>query len=195
MKVFVVFCHPSKDSFTYSIYKSFTKGLQESGHDIIVSDLYEMKFNTDISEEEYLRETYYKKDGYRLPDVVAEQKKIQNSDAIVFIYPVFWTEAPAKLVGWFDRVWTTGFAYNPEPTMKILDKALFIACAGKTIASLTETGELQAMETVMLGDRIRDRAKEKQMVIYDGITHWDEENREKNIPMHIEAAYRLGKNF
>lgn len=31
-----------------------------------------------------------------------EQEKIQNSDAIVFIYPIFWTEAPAKLVGWFD---------------------------------------------------------------------------------------------
>ncbi|MBO4908940.1 MAG: NAD(P)H-dependent oxidoreductase [Lachnospiraceae bacterium] len=54
-----------------------------------------------------------------------EQEKIQNSDAIVFIYPVFWTEAPAKLVGWFDRVWTTGFAYRPDPAMKVLEKALF----------------------------------------------------------------------
>lgn len=195
MKVFVVFCHPSKDSFTYSIYKSFTKGLRENGHTIVVSDLYEMGFHTDISEEEYLRETYYKAGGYKLPDVVTEQEKIQSSDAIVFIYPVFWTEAPAKLVGWFDRVWTTGFAYNPNPTMKILDKALFIACAGKSIESLVETGELQAMETVMLGDRIRGRAKEKQMVVYDNITHWNEAIREQNAPKHIEAAYHLGKMF
>ena len=195
MKVFVVFCHPSKDSFTYSIYKSFTKGLRENGHAIVVSDLYEMGFHTDISEEEYLRETYYKADGYKTPDVVTEQEKIQSSDAIVFIYPVFWTEAPAKLVGWFDRVWTTGFAYNPNPTMKILDKALFIACAGKSIESLVETGELQAMETVMLGDRIRGRAKEKQMVVYDNITHWNEAIREQNAPEHIEAAYHLGKMF
>ena len=126
---------------------------------------------------------------------MTEQEKIQSSDAIVFIYPVFWTEAPAKLVGWFDRVWTTGFAYNPNPTMKILDKALFIACAGKSIESLVETGELQAMETVMLGDRIRGRAKEKQMVVYDNITHWNEAIREQNAPKHIEAAYHLGKMF
>lgn len=43
-------------------------------------------------------------------DIRAEQAKIQSNDAVVFIYPVFRTEAPAKLVGWFDRVWTAGFA-------------------------------------------------------------------------------------
>ena len=195
MKVFIIFCHPSKQSFTYDIYKAFVKGLEETGHEIVTSDLYDMGFVTDISEEEYLRETYYKADGDKLPDIIKEQEKIQNCDAIVFVYPVFWTEAPAKLVGWFDRVWTTGFAYSPNPTMKQLDKALCIACAGKTRKSLIETGELQAMETVMLGDRIRDRAKEKQMVVYDGITHWDEESRGLNAPKHLEAAYHLGKEF
>ena len=58
-----------------------------------------------------------------------------------------------------------------------------------------ETGELQAMETVMLGDRIRGRAKEKEMVVYDGVTHWNEDSREENILKHVEAAYRLGKSF
>ncbi len=65
-----------------------------------------------------------------------------------------------------------------------IGQALFIACAGKSIKSLTETGELQAMETVMLGDRIRNRAKEKH-----------EDAREQNVPKHIEAAYHLGKEF
>ena len=31
------------------------------------------------------------------------------ADALVLVYPVFWTEAPAKLVGWFDRVWSYDF--------------------------------------------------------------------------------------
>lgn len=52
-----------------------------------------------------------------------------------------------------------------------------------------------AMETVMLGDRIRNRTKEKQMVVLDNITHWNEELREKTIPKHLEEAYRLGLNF
>ena len=195
MRVFIVYCHPSKDSFTHDVYKSFERGLIEAGHEILVSDLYDMNFKTDMSEEEYLRETYYKAEGTKAKDVLAEQEKIQNSEAIVFIYPVFWTEAPAKLVGWFDRIWTTGFAYNPKPTMKVLEKALCIACAGKSIETLIETGEQRAMETVMLGDRIRNRAKEKEMVILDGITHWDEESRSKNIHRHLLKAYEMGRNF
>ena len=195
MKVFIVYCHPSKDSFTHEVYKSFERGLTEAGHEILVSDLYEMDFKTDMSEEEYLRETYYKAEEPKEKDVLMEQEKIQSSDAIVFIYPVFWTEAPAKLVGWFDRVWTTGFAYNPNPTMKVLEKAMCLVCAGKSMESLIETGEKSAMETVMLGDRIRNRAKEKEMVIFDGITHWDEEVRRKNIPRHLSKAYELGIHF
>ncbi|MBR5798866.1 MAG: NAD(P)H-dependent oxidoreductase [Lachnospiraceae bacterium] len=195
MKVLIVYCHPSKTSFTYRVYESFLKGLQDAGHEIAVSDLYEMDFKTDLSEEEYLRETYYRAELPVAEDVRMEQEKIQASDAIVFIYPVFWTEAPAKLVGWFDRVWTTGFAYSPNPTMKTLDKALCIACAGKSLESLEEVGEIRAMETVMLGDRIRDRAKEKEMVIFDKITHWDEDLREKTEPGHLQKAYELGCKF
>ncbi len=195
MKVFVVYCHPSENSFTHKVYEQFMKGLVSAGHEAVVSDLYKMNFRTDISEEEYLRETYYRADESVPGDVAAEQDKIQSSDAIVFIYPVFWTEAPAKLVGWFDRVWTTGFAYSPSPQMKTLDKALVIACAGKSMESLTEVGEKQAMETVMLGDRIRERAKQKEMVILDGITNWNEEKKCRLMPEHLKKAYELGVNF
>lgn len=195
MKVFIVYCHPNKDSFTHKIYKSFAKGLREAGHELTVSELYEMSFVTDMSEEEYLRETRYRADLPVPPDVRAEQEKLESCDAIAFIYPVFWTEAPAKLVGWFDRVWTTGYAYAPDPTMKTLDKALFLACAGKTLQSLEETGNRLAMETVMLGDRINQRAREKSMVFFDGITHWDEEQSARLAPIHIERAYRLGLDF
>lgn len=195
MKVFVVYCHPSENSFTHKVYEQFMKGLAAAGHEAVVSDLYKMNFQTDISEEEYLRETYYRADESVPGDVAAEQEKIQSSDAIVFIYPVFWTEAPAKLVGWFDRVWTTGFAYSPSPQMKTLDKALVIACAGKSMESLTEVGEKQAMETVMLGDRIRERAKQKEMVILDGITNWNEEKKCRLMPEHLKKAYELGVNF
>lgn len=195
MKVFIVYCHPSDTSFTYRVYENFVKGLKTAGHEIVISDLYKMNFKTDLSEEEYLKETFYRADIPVAEDVRIEQEKIQNSDAIVFIYPVFWTEAPAKLVGWFDRVWTTGFAYSPDPKMKVLDKALAIACAGKSLQSLTETGEKDAMETVMLGDRIRSRAKQKEMMIFDNITHWNEELRESTEPAHLMAAYRLGLEF
>ena len=33
-------------------------GLEDAGHEYIVSDLYKMDFRTDMTEEEYLRDTY-----------------------------------------------------------------------------------------------------------------------------------------
>lgn len=160
-----------------------------------MSDLYKMNFNSELSESEYLREAYYNVDIPVAEDVLVEQRKIKESDAIVFIYPNFWTEAPAKLVGWFDRVWTSGFAYSPNPQMKQLKKALFIISAGKTSEALEETGEANAMRTVMLGDRIRNRANVKDMVILDGTTQWNEELREAKIKEHLKTIYELGKNF
>lgn len=194
MNVFIVYCHPSRTSFTHEILESFMRGLREAGHKIILSDLYAMNFRTDLSEEEYLRESNYRADLPVPADVKAEQEKLESADAIVFIYPVFWTEAPAKLVGWFDRVWTCGYAYA-DCSMKCFEKTLFMASTGKTLQSLEETGNKQAMETVMLGDRINQRAKENRMVFFDGISHYNEPLLQKMKPQHLERAYRLGLDF
>jgi NAD(P)H dehydrogenase (quinone) len=192
MHVFVVYCHPSEQSITFQVRNEFLRGLADTGHTYEVSDLYRMGFSPEFSEREYLRDAFYNEDGAVDEDVLREQQKIQSADAIVFIYPVFWTEAPAKLVGWFDRVWTCGFAYGSAPAMKRLKKALVIAVAGKTIESLRETDEARAMETVMLGDRIRDRAEEKRMVILDGTSRHDMKRRSSCMPAHLNTAYELG---
>ena len=92
MKVFVVYCHPSETSFTYIAKEEFLKGLHDANHEYVVSDLYKMNFNSELSETEYLREAFYKDEILVAEDVLEEQIKIQESDAIAFLYPVFWTE-------------------------------------------------------------------------------------------------------
>ena len=59
VNVFIVYAHPSDDSFTRHARDSFIKGLEEAGHTYVLSDLYKMGFCTDISESEYLREANY----------------------------------------------------------------------------------------------------------------------------------------
>ena len=39
MRVLVVYCHPSKNSFTNTVKESFIKGLEDAGHSNEVSDL------------------------------------------------------------------------------------------------------------------------------------------------------------
>ena len=159
--MFIVYCHPSEDSFTKAMCDAFIEGVTDSGNEYILSDLYKMNFKSDMTEEEYLRDAYYKTAPSVAADVLAEQKKINSSDAIVFIYPVFWTEAPAKLVGWFDRVWSYGFAYG-EKTIKMLDKALILCSAGNSSETLEQFGLLDSMKKVMLGDRLFGRARESE---------------------------------
>jgi len=127
-------------------------------------------------------------------DVIKEQEKVNSCDAIVFIYPVFWTEAPAKLVGWFNRVWTYGFAYG-ERSMKQLEKGIVICIAGNTIESLKEHNHYEAMKTVMLGDRMFDRVKEKGFIVLDSTTKHDMKAREGNWDKHLETAYEAGRTL
>ncbi len=193
MKVFIVYCHPSEDSFTKNMCETFIKGITDSGNEYIISDLYKMGFQTDMTEEEYLRDAYYNDTPKVADDVLAEQEKINSADAIAFIYPVFWTEAPAKLVGWFDRVWTYGFAYG-DKTMKVLDKALILCSAGNPIERLEETGLLDSMKKVMLGDRLIGRAKQMEFIVFDN-TSRENELREKNWDKNLQKAYEIGKGL
>ena len=193
MKVFIVYCHPSEDSFTRCVRDAFISGLKDAGHEYTVSDLYKMDFKTDMTEQEYLRDAYYRNTPDLAEDVLAEQAKINASDAIVFIYPVFWSEAPAKLVGWFDRIWSYGFAYG-EKTMKTLEKGLILCSAGNPKERLEEFGVLDSMKKVMLGDRLFGRVKQAEFVVFDN-TSRENELREKNRERNLRMAYEKGKNL
>ena len=191
MKVFIVYCHPSEDSFTREVRDSFIAGLENSGHSYILSDLYGMNFKADMGEDEYRREAFYRRDLPVPQDVKAEHEKINASDAIVFIYPVFWTDAPAKMVGWFDRVWTFGFAYGENRDMKQLEKGLVLCVAGNTLEYFESTGLGDAMKKTMLNDRFFDRVKQKEMIILEASSR-DLAEREINREKHLKRAFEAG---
>ncbi len=190
MKVFIVYCHPSEDSFTRNMRDAFIKGVTDSGNEYIISDLYRMGFDPVMTEQEYLRDAYYKDTPSVAPDVLAEQEKINSADAVAFIYPVFWTEAPAMLVGWFDRVWTYGFAYG-DKTMKTLDKSVFLCSAGNPIERLESFGLLESMKKVMTGDRLFGRAKETDFIVFDS-TSRENDLRSANWDANMKKAYDKG---
>lgn len=197
MKVFVVYCHPSTNSFTHTVKESFIKGLEDAGHTYDISDLYAERFNPVMSENEYKREGFYRLEDSVAEDVIREQEKINHSDAIVFIYPDFWTASPAMLEGWFQRVWTYGFAYGNEPAMRTLDKAMFLVTMGGSLNDEIRRVQLEAMKTVMVGDRMRNRAKKCEVYVFDEMTrgYGNEENREKRITDFSPKAYDLARNI
>jgi NAD(P)H dehydrogenase (quinone) len=42
----------------------------------------------------------------------------------MFVFPVWWWSFPAMLKGWFDRVWSEGWAYTFTPEKYGYDKAM-----------------------------------------------------------------------
>lgn len=193
MKIFIVYCHPSEDSFTRHIRDSFIKGIIDSGNEYILSDLYKMNFNSDISERQYLRDANYNDELPVEEDIISEHEKINACDAIAFIYPVFWTEAPAKLVGWFDRVWSYGFAYGNKK-MKMLEKGIILCSAGNPVERLEQFGLLSSMKRVMFGDRLFGRIKKSEFVLFSS-TSREKEERINNWEQNLEKAYEKGRSF
>ena len=198
MHIYIVFAHPSKESFTYSILESFKKGLKDAGHTFETGDLYDMDFSSDLSLAEYNREISHIEEAALQDDVIDEQKKIDKANALVFIYPVWWSDCPAKLKGWFDRVWTHGYAYtynedgNHTGSKINVNKALVICPAGHMEDYLEEIGIAQSMRRIMLDDRLSGVGiKDVKMEILGGQVFDDDSIRRSN----IERAYMLGRNF
>lgn len=194
MNVLIVYCHPSRNSFTHMVKESFIKGLEDSSHTYQVSDLYADGFNPVMTEEEYIREGFYQLEKPLSKDVIKEQEKLNSADIIAFIYPDFWTASPAMLEGWFQRVWTYGFAYGNTPAMKIFEKVLFFITMGGSLNDAIRQEQLEAMKTVMVGDRIRNRAKKCEVYTFDQMTRGynNDENRNKRIKQFINQVYKIG---
>jgi NAD(P)H dehydrogenase (quinone) len=190
--VHIVYSAPiGSDSFTHALLEAFILGLDEAGHTHTISDLYAMGFNPVLSPAEYQRES---RSDTTLPipaDVAAEQAKLDAADVWAFVYPVWWTDCPAILKGWFDRVWTVGWAYHP-PTLQRAKKALVLCAAGHTAAHLRELGEYQAMQTVMLTDRIHDRAAVKEFHLFDGSAALPADEWKQARQRHLAKARELG---
>ncbi len=189
MHTLIIYVHPSKKSFTYEVLQKTIQTLEDKNYTYEVSDLYEQNFITDMSESEYIREAFYKKEISLPKDVLEEQKKILRAKNIIFIYPVFWTEAPAKLVGWFDRVWTLGFAYE-DCIMPKFEHVVFFTIAGNTEEQLESKGFATAMRTVMCDDRIGTRAKKCNMHIFTE-TSRGMSRREEMVVKHLETVKNI----
>jgi NAD(P)H dehydrogenase (quinone) len=202
MNILIVYAHPSKKSYTFQVLKQLKTVILKQKWNLEISDLYASNFQSDLSEEEYEREGFAKLDLPISPDVLAEQEKIEKADCIIFLYPVWWSDCPAKLKGWFDRVYSVGYAYGQNETyrkMKTIPLGLVICTAGHPNDFLNEIGIAQSMEKIMLEDRLGKRFEKKEMVLLGGTLdlekvmkqHFEEINQIPEKIKSIKSTFRL----
>ena len=108
MKVLIVYAHPNPQSFNHAVLEEFTKGLKVAGHSVEVADLYKTGFDPRIKSEDLAQFR-----GGKMPeDVLEQQEKVKEADALVFISSIIWGSLPAMLKGWMDRVFSAGFSHR-----------------------------------------------------------------------------------
>lgn len=139
-----------------------------------------MDFKCDMDVSQFARETTMDSLTPIPEDVKQEQARIDWVDMLSFIYPVLWSDCPATMKGWFDRVLTYSYAYfyddkGNRGTRIDIGKALVLPTAGHTVEHLEETGIADSMRRIMLNDRLQGvGVKEARMEILGGMASYDE---------------------
>jgi len=198
MRVLIVYSHPSNKSYTSDILRQLAQILEAEEIEYELSDLYKMDFQSDMSEQEYEREGLVQKELPIPEDVKREHEKIELADCIIFLYPVWWSDCPAKLKGWFDRVYSVGYAYGYDETdtikkrnkMKQVNYGLVICTAGHPNKFLDRIKISKSMRNVMLDDRLGKRFVNREMIILGGTIEL-----EKVRSQHTDIINGIGKRI
>ena len=79
--------------------------------------------------------------------------------------------------------------------MKVLEKAIFLITMGGSLTDEIRRSQLEAMKTVMVGDRIRNRAKSCEVIAFDQMTrgYGNDKNRDERIEKFSVKAFELAK--
>ena len=99
-KAFLVYGHYNDKSFNAAIKDTFIETAKKLGHTVDCIDLYKENFNPIFAGEK--------------PDetVLDHRKRIEDSDAIVLIAPIWNFRMPAIVEGWIDKVLSPPWAFS-----------------------------------------------------------------------------------
>ena len=99
-KFFIVYGHYDDNSFNAAIRDTFIESAKKAGHTVDMVDLYKEKFDPVFA------------GGNPGPDVLDHRRRIEQSDTIVLIAPIWNFRMPAILEGWIDKVLAPPWAFT-----------------------------------------------------------------------------------
>ena len=121
MKVLVVSAHPASDSLLGQLRTEALLSLQQQGHEVRHHDLYEESFSPVFTPYERLNHVgNVEAKLQQLPELRPYVESLQWCDALVLVYPTWWSAQPAIMKGWIDRVFMNEVAWVlPEGEARI----------------------------------------------------------------------------
>jgi hypothetical protein len=164
LQVLVVLAHPNDDSLNHTVAARACDALRSSGHEVHLLDLYALGFRAAMSAEE--RAAYHSPEPILDPMVAEHAALVSTADALVFIYPTWWSSLPAILKGWLDRVLVpgVGFRFNSKgkvrPGMSHVRHIIGISTYGSPwfyVKLVNDNGRRTLLRTVRINTGRRTR--------------------------------------
>jgi NAD(P)H dehydrogenase (quinone) len=109
MLALVIVAHPSTDSYCHALASRAETGLLAAGHEVVVLDLYALEVRAVMTAEE--REAYHGESPIVDPLIADHAALVRRAEALVFVYPTWWSGLPAVLKGWLERVMVPGVGF------------------------------------------------------------------------------------
>jgi NAD(P)H dehydrogenase (quinone) len=109
MSVHLVLAHPIGDSLNAALAQHIKTALAARGAAVDWLDLYAENFEPRLSAQERAHHYNNPQPGPDVPDL---QARLRAAEHLVLVFPTWWFSLPAILKGWFDRVWSPGFAFD-----------------------------------------------------------------------------------
>ncbi|MDT3484995.1 NAD(P)H-dependent oxidoreductase [Stenotrophomonas maltophilia] len=121
MHTLIVTAHPESASLTHAIAQRIGEAIAESdaGTTVAHADLMAEGFDPRFNPQD---QALFRGTGTTPADVAAEQARLDATDTLVLVYPLYWWSFPALLKGWIDRVFTQGWAYQDGADGKVQKK-------------------------------------------------------------------------
>lgn len=109
MLALIVVAHPSTDSYGHALARRAEVGLLAAGHEVVVLDLYALGFRVAMTAAE--RHAYHGELPILDPMIAEHAALVQRAEALVFVYPTWWSGLPAIMKGWLERVLVPGVGF------------------------------------------------------------------------------------
>lgn len=117
MRALVVCSHPVEGSFSSALRDAAVRGLGSAGHRVDLIDLAARDFDPVMPKSEW--ESYVAMSGQVPPELADDVELVRAAEIMVFVYPTWWSAAPAQLKGWIERVFvpSVAFALNEKKSV------------------------------------------------------------------------------
>lgn len=140
-KNLIIYTHLYEKSLNKAILDTVVQGLQEAERDYIIIDLHKSGFDprfnlTDLE--------LYSKGETSDPLVIEYIQLLKWADNVIMIYPIWWSDMPANLKGFFDKVMLLGHTYAYDENDNLVGKLTNIKKAVAITTSGSPTDYIQA---------------------------------------------------